>query len=105
MSLLFLHFVPNPEIFSVHAASPAGVLLHVDLGEGQRRLGGSALAQAYSQLGDQSPDIRPATLRAMWEVVQGLIDRGVVASGHDISDGGIATTLLEMAFAGARLQE
>lgn len=77
------------------------MLLHVDLGEGKRRLGGSALAQAYSQIGDDCPDVDPIVLRGMWEVMQRLVEQGEVASGHDISDGGLATTLLEMAFAGA----
>ncbi|KAL6745568.1 CobB/CobQ-like glutamine amidotransferase domain-containing protein [Haematococcus lacustris] len=77
-----------------------GVLLHVDLGRGRRRLGGSALAQAYSQLGDCCPDVAAADLRAMWEVTQQLIGGAKISAGHDISDGGIATTLCEMAFAG-----
>jgi phosphoribosylformylglycinamidine synthase len=77
-----------------------GALVHVDLGAGRRRLGASALAQAYNQLGDSCPDVTAALLKAMWEVTQGLIAEGRVSAGHDISDGGIATTLLEMAFAG-----
>jgi phosphoribosylformylglycinamidine synthase len=44
--------------------------------------------------------VSAAQLKGMWEAMQGLISEGKVASGHDISDGGIATTLLEMAFAG-----
>ena len=77
-----------------------GALVHVDLGAGRRRLGASALAQAYSQLGDSCPDVAPGHLKAMWETTQSLIAAGRVSAGHDISDGGIATTLLEMGFAG-----
>lgn len=77
-----------------------GVLVHVDLGAGRRRLGASALAQAYKQLGDQSPDVSPAHIKGMWEVTQHLIGSGQISAGHDISDGGLATTLCEMAFAG-----
>jgi hypothetical protein len=77
-----------------------GALVHVDLGAGRRRMGGSALAQAYGQLGDSSPDVAAAHLKGMWEVTQGLLAAGTVSAGHDISDGGIATTVLEMAFAG-----
>lgn len=77
-----------------------GALIHVDLGAGRRRLGASALAQAYNQLGDSCPDVTSADLKGMWEVTQGLIAKGSISAGHDISDGGIATTLLEMAFAG-----
>ncbi|PNW79730.1 hypothetical protein CHLRE_08g364800v5 [Chlamydomonas reinhardtii] len=77
-----------------------GVLVHVDLGAGRRRLGGSALAQAYNQLGNDCPDVTSATLRGMWEATQSLLAAGHLSAGHDISDGGIVTTLLEMAFAG-----
>jgi len=78
----------------------SGALVHVDLGLGRRRLGGSALAQAYDQIGNDSPDVDPHILAKMWEVTQKLIVSGHISAGHDISDGGIATTLLEMGFAG-----
>lgn len=78
----------------------SGVLVHVDLAQGERRLGGSALAQAYNQLGHECPDVTAAQLAGMWEVTQSLLAAGHLSAGHDISDGGIATTLLEMAFAG-----
>jgi hypothetical protein len=77
-----------------------GVLLHVDLGRGRRRLGGSALAQAHAQLGDESPDVAAADLGAAWRGVQAAIDARLVRAGHDVSDGGVVTALLEMAFAG-----
>ena len=77
------------------------VLLFVDLAPGKRRLGGSALAQVYWQLGNESPDMDdPALLRRAFGVVQELIDRDLVLAGHDVSDGGLVTTLLEMAFSG-----
>eukprot|EP00798_Chlamydomonas_sp_ICE-L_P025491 gene25491-11147_t len=78
----------------------AGVLVHVDLANGARRMGGSALAQVYSQLGNVSPDVTAEMLKGMWEVTQELVDAEKISAGHDISDGGIATALLEMAFAG-----
>ncbi len=76
-------------------------LLFIDLGGGRNRLGGSALAQVYNQVGDRSPDVDdPKLLKRAFEAVQALIDKGLVLSGHDRSDGGLVTTLLEMAFAG-----
>jgi len=79
----------------------AGRLLFVDLGRGHHRLGGSALAQAYGQIGDASPDVTDAgLLKRAFEAVQKLIAANRVAAGHDRSDGGLITTLLEMAFAG-----
>ncbi|XP_056389628.1 phosphoribosylformylglycinamidine synthase [Hyla sarda] len=78
-----------------------GVLLYVPLSPGRHRLGGSALAQCYSQLGEQSPDLEdPNTLVACFRVTQQLIRERVVSAGHDVSDGGLITCLLEMAFAG-----
>jgi len=52
------------------------------------------------QIGDTSPDVDPADLKAMWEVTQGLLRERAISAGHDISDGGIAVALAEMAFAG-----
>jgi phosphoribosylformylglycinamidine synthase len=78
-----------------------GRLLFVDLGGGRNRLGGSALAHVYAQVGDESPDVDDAgLLKNAFNAVQSLIDEGVVTAGHDRSDGGLVTTLLEMAFAG-----
>jgi phosphoribosylformylglycinamidine synthase len=79
----------------------SGRLLYVDLGRGQQRLGGSALAQVYGQIGDESPDVEdPGLLARAFDTMQTLIAEGIVAAGHDRSDGGLITTLLEMAFAG-----
>lgn len=55
------------------------------------------------QVGADCPDVVPSQLKAAWECVQSLISQGLVSAGHDISDGGIATALLEMAFAGVLL--
>ncbi len=76
-------------------------LLFIDLGLGKDRLGGSALAQVYKQVGDRAPDVDdPNLLKRAFNAVQELIARGLVLSGHDRSDGGLITTLLEMAFSG-----
>jgi len=76
-------------------------LLLIDLGNGWNRLGGSALAQVYGQVGDVSPDLDdPKLLRNAFDAVQVLIAKGLILSGHDRSDGGLVTTLLEMAFSG-----
>ncbi len=76
-------------------------LLFIDLAACQQRLGGSALAQAHSQIGDEAPDVEdPELLRRVFEAVQELIGRDLILAGHDRSDGGLITCLLEMAFAG-----
>ncbi|HEY7375857.1 MAG TPA: phosphoribosylformylglycinamidine synthase, partial [Polyangia bacterium] len=79
----------------------AGELLLVDLGRGKNRLGGSALAQVYGQLGQTPPDLDdPALLKAFFAAVQELSAEGLIAAYHDRSDGGVFVTLAEMAFAG-----
>jgi phosphoribosylformylglycinamidine synthase len=76
-------------------------LMLIDLASGRDRLGGSALAQVFSQIGNESPDLDDAEmLKRAFHAVQSLISKDLILSGHDRSDGGLITTLLEMAFAG-----
>ncbi|XP_075687052.1 phosphoribosylformylglycinamidine synthase isoform X2 [Rhinoderma darwinii] len=78
-----------------------GVLLYVPLNPTKHRLGGSALAQCYSQLGQRPPDLDdPQTLVSCFKVTQQLLKERALSAGHDVSDGGLITCLLEMAFAG-----
>ncbi|CAL4926982.1 unnamed protein product [Urochloa decumbens] len=78
-----------------------GILLHIDLGKGNRRLGGSALAQAFDQIGNDCPDIDDVPyLKKVFNAIQELITQRLISAGHDISDGGLIVSLLEMAFAG-----
>jgi phosphoribosylformylglycinamidine synthase len=63
-------------------------------------LGGSALAQCYDQIGNTCPDVSVVGLRNMFNLVQDLLRRDLLIAGHDCSDGGLITTLLEMCFAG-----
>lgn len=78
------------------------VLVLVDLGVGKQRLGGSALAQVFNQVGDEAPDVDDAAL------LKGFLDgcialhreRSVVLAYHDRSDGGLLTTVAEMSFSG-----
>jgi phosphoribosylformylglycinamidine synthase len=75
-------------------------LVLVDLGAGKNRLGGSALAQVYGELGDTAPDCDdPAKLGAFFQAVQRLNAAGRILAYHDRSDGGLFATLCEMAFA------
>ena len=76
-------------------------LILIDLGLERHRLGGSALAQVFNQLGDESPDIDdPLMLKRAFMAIQEFLKDDLILSGHDISDGGLITTLLEMAFSG-----
>ncbi|OPX56225.1 phosphoribosylformylglycinamidine synthase [Oceanospirillum multiglobuliferum] len=76
-------------------------LLLIDLGRSQNRLGGSALAQVFNQVGNQAPDLDDAEdLKAFFAVIQGLNQDGKLLAYHDRSDGGLFATVCEMAFAG-----
>jgi phosphoribosylformylglycinamidine synthase len=73
----------------------------IDLGAGRDRLGGSALTQVFNRKGGVPPDLDDARrLKALFELVQEANRAGLVLAYHDRSDGGVVTTLLEMAFAG-----
>ncbi len=79
----------------------SGRILYIDLGGGKYRLGGSALAQVFEQIGNDAPDVDdPDLLKRAFNVVQTLIAEDAITAGHDRSDGGLVTALLEMAFAG-----
>ncbi len=76
------------------------VLLLVDLGNGQNRLGGSVLAQVYGQLGNVAPDLDDAPgFAAFFAALQSLHAQRKLLAYHDRSDGGLFATLAEMAFA------
>jgi len=75
-------------------------LLLLDLGGDRNRLGASALAQVFGQLGDEPPDLDdPARLVGLWNAIQALNAQGLALAWHDRSDGGLFATLCEMAFA------
>jgi phosphoribosylformylglycinamidine synthase len=75
-------------------------LILIDLGKGRNRLGGSALAQVYKQLGHHAPDLDDVPLfKAFFDAIQDLNQRGLLLAYHDRSDGGLLTTICEMAFA------
>ncbi|MBR1871224.1 MAG: phosphoribosylformylglycinamidine synthase, partial [Kiritimatiellae bacterium] len=80
----------------------ASKLIYVDLGHGKNRLGASALAQVYNQLGSDCADADAETLEAFFNAMQLIVRAGLALAYHDRSDGGIAVTLAEMAITGGR---
>ncbi|MES2823085.1 MAG: phosphoribosylformylglycinamidine synthase [Pseudomonadota bacterium] len=76
-------------------------LIFVDLGNGKNRLGGSILAQVYNQMGDEPADLDSAAqLKGFFDAMQASLAANEILAYHDRSDGGLFTTLTEMAFAG-----
>ncbi|GAM83870.1 hypothetical protein ANO11243_018600 [Dothideomycetidae sp. 11243] len=76
-------------------------LFFIDLALGKQSMGGSALAQAFGQVGNEVPDLRDVELfKDFYDAVEQLHESGIVLAYHDRSDGGLFTTLAEMMFAG-----
>ena len=73
---------------------------HIDFSFDKQRLGGSAFAQSLGKVGDDVPTVKnPEYFADCFEAVQQMIAKGWIMAGHDISAGGLITTLLEMCFA------
>jgi len=76
-------------------------IVAIDLSKGKNRLGGSCLAQVYKKLGNETPDVDcPETLKGFFNAMQTLVRDEKLIAYHDISDGGLFTSVVEMAFAG-----
>ncbi|MBM4225476.1 MAG: phosphoribosylformylglycinamidine synthase, partial [Gammaproteobacteria bacterium] len=76
-------------------------LIFIDLGQGKNRIGGSVLTQVYGALGTRPADFdEPELLKGLAAALAELRDLDAVLAYHDRSDGGLAVTLVEMAFAG-----
>ncbi|CAM2967770.1 phosphoribosylformylglycinamidine synthase [Moritella viscosa] len=76
-------------------------IILIDLGNGKNRLGASSLAQVYKQLGQQTPDVDSSEqLKGFFDAMQVLVKEQSLLAYHDRSDGGLFSTVTEMAFAG-----
>ncbi len=74
-------------------------LYHIDFSFDEQHLGGSAFAQSLGKVGSNVPTVKNAEYFAdAFKAIQQLIEKGWVMAGHDISAGGLITTLLEMTF-------
>uniref|UniRef100_A0A1L8DXU7 Phosphoribosylformylglycinamidine synthase n=1 Tax=Nyssomyia neivai TaxID=330878 RepID=A0A1L8DXU7_9DIPT len=106
-TLVVSTYVPCPDIrvkitpdLKMPARGGRGELVFVSV-ENKFRLGGSALAQALCQQGDDCPDVQRAdVLKRAFEITQQLLRKGKLLAGHDVSDGGLIVCILEMAFGG-----
>ena len=78
-------------------------LYHIDFSFDEQRLGGSAFAQSLGKVGDDVPTVKnPEYFADAFMAIQQLIEKGWIMAGHDISAGGLITTLLEMCFANTK---
>ena len=106
-TLVVSTYVPCPDVtvrttpdLKAPGMKQIGELIWVNI-EGKLRLGGSALAQAFGQQGNDTPDVKKSdTLKKAFNLTQKLLKNGKILAGHDISDGGLLICLLEMAIGG-----
>lgn len=74
-------------------------IYYINLSFGKHALGGSSLAQVLNSVGNEVPDITDASkFKIAFNTLQELINRGMIDAGHDVGNGGLITTLLEMCF-------
>ncbi|MEE9398129.1 MAG: phosphoribosylformylglycinamidine synthase [Methylococcales bacterium] len=106
LSLIISAFSPVEDITrtltpQLVKTSRESVLVLIDLGQGSNRMGGSALATVYGAMGNVCPDLDdPKLLKGFFGTIQALNQQGKLLAYHDRSDGGLFTTVCEMAFAG-----
>ncbi|HVV66509.1 MAG TPA: phosphoribosylformylglycinamidine synthase [Candidatus Saccharimonadales bacterium] len=114
MSLVISGFAPVSDVGRTLTPelnlSVESELFLIDLGRGKSRLGGSVFAQAYNQVGDETPDADAASLKKFFAAITGLKKEDKILAYHDRSDGGLFACVCEMAFAarcglGIRLKE
>ncbi len=75
-------------------------LYYIDFSTCPLRLGGSALAQTQGKTGSEVPTVADAAkFRTAFNAVQHLVRNRSLLACHDVSAGGLITTLLEMVFA------
>ncbi|MBK5207987.1 MAG: phosphoribosylformylglycinamidine synthase [Flavobacteriaceae bacterium] len=74
-------------------------LYYINLSNDTYKLGGSSFAQTQNKIGIETPTIKDAAFfKRAFNAIQQLIKEERIVAGHDISAGGMITTLLEMCF-------
>lgn len=82
---------------------PKSAIYYVDFSFDNQKLGGSVLAQTLNKIGDEVPTVQDAEyFKAAFDAIQELISKNLILAGHDISEGGIITALLEMCFGNSK---
>ncbi len=105
MSLIISAFAPVTDVTRHVTPQLSGrngnSLFLIDLSMGKNRLGGSIYYQTQKQMGVESADLDiPELLISFFQLIQRAHQNKALIAYHDRSDGGLFTTLAEMAFAG-----
>lgn len=78
---------------------PYTSLIYIDMSRDGLKTGGSCFSQIMNRIGGEAPIVTdPAYFAEVFNTIQHLISNGKILAGHDISAGGMITTLLEMCF-------
>jgi phosphoribosylformylglycinamidine synthase len=104
VSLIISAFAPVADVRHTLTAlldlSEPSRLLHLGLNAGKRRLGGSCWAQVFGRAGGETADLDdPQALVAFAKLLKALRQQGLLLAYHDVSDGGVLISVLEMLFA------
>ena len=76
-----------------------GSIYYINLSQDKYKLGGSSFAQTLNKVGNETPSVVSAEfIVKVFNTVQDLIAKDLIVAGHDISAGGLITTLCEMCF-------
>ncbi|MDL2290378.1 phosphoribosylformylglycinamidine synthase, partial [Paludibacteraceae bacterium OttesenSCG-928-F17] len=79
---------------------PDTALYYIDFSFDSHKLGGSVLAQTLNRIGDEVPTVKDSEyFKSAFDSIQEMINKNLILAGHDISEGGMLTALLEMCFA------
>ncbi len=82
---------------------PDTFVYYIDFSFDKHKLGGSVLAQVLNKIGDEVPTVKDAEyFKSAFDSIQELINKNLILAGHDISEGGMLTALLEMCFANTK---
>ena len=79
-------------------------IFYINLSKDTYKLGGSSFAQVQNKIGKETPTIKDdVAFKNAFNALQSLVKNELITAGHDISSGGLITTLLEMCFADVNL--
>lgn len=80
-------------------AAPNAQIVHIDFSTDTFKLGGSAFSQILNKIGKEAPTVQDSEyFKDCFNFVQDLVEDGKIIAGHDISEGGLITALMEMCF-------
>ena len=82
----------------------AGSIYYINLSQDSYKLGGSSFAQILNKIGNETPNVQNASyVKTVFNTLQQLIKNDQIVAGHDVSAGGLITTLLELCYADTNL--